>query len=714
MKKRAAPERQLVSALFTTVQQHPELFCQWYDRFVAQHGRLNTQRKTNFTQWAGRYGLTLKQDEDRFRLIFSVQGLYVVNLLRMANAALFHRPLAAGKLANNTTWQQAGLLNYLSPNHYLTLLQHTLPAVNHYLASAPVSRSNPRDLYLELIPSPVRHSLGEYYTATWLSKRVIEEITNRDAFNHRQTFLDPACGSGVFLTAITDALQQETGGNIFRQVYGIDCNPLAVLAAKTAYLQAWKRYFGSIPTEGLFLPVVEADTLLETDRLTAGGIPQTDYIVGNPPWVNWEYLGEGYRERTRSLWEHYHLFTARGMDAGFVKEDISALFTYVSASKLLKPGGTLAFLLKTSLLKSVKQGQGFRMFTLPDHTKLAPEKVISLEQAKPFEGVQTPCVLALLQKGAELRYPVTWEVLTPGEPGRPAVKQTLMARPSKTSDPTSGWTTSDASDPVYGTAPERYRPRTGVFCGGSNAVFQFTITGNTGGAVSAENYLGKARNKVEQVSVQLEKDYLYPLITGRDIGFWQVGYERYILCPHTAQTRMYPVGTDELPPLTRRHLLHFEPVLRARKGFTSMDRSIHQQHFYTLQRIGKYTFAPYKVAWKYISKTFTPVVIEPVTDPFLGKRVPLINEKVIFIGLENRHEAYYLCGILSANRYRRAIESTMMSTQVSPGIVMNLDIPVYEPQNTQHVTISQLCEQGHQAAKEKIPDVLREINQQMQ
>ena len=620
MKKRAVPEVRLVSALFTTVQQHPELFQKWYNRFVALHGRLNTQRQTNFLQWAGRYGLTLKQDKDNFRLIFVVQGLYVLNLLRMGNAVLFQRALAARKLTNLATWQRAGLINYLSPTDYLVLLQNNLTAVNEYLSNAPVPQGNPRDLYMQMIPSPVRHSLGEYYTASWLSKRVIEEITSRHEFNHNQTFLDPACGSGVFLTAIIDALQQETGGRIFHQVYGIDCNPLAVLAAKTAYLQAWKKYFGSIPSKGLFLPVVEADTLLETDRLMAKGIPRTDYIVGNPPWVNWEYLGEDYRELTRPLWEHYRLFTARGIDAGFIKEDISSLFTYVSANKLLKPGGTLAFLLKTSLLKSVKQGQGFRTFTLPDNTKLAPEKVISLEQVKPFEGVQTPSVLVLFHKGAVLRYPVTWEVLTLSEPGKPEVKQTLQARPSKTGNPASGWTTSNASEPIYGTAPERYRPRTGVFCGGSNAVFQFTITSSTNVAVAAENYLGKARNKVEQVSGQLEKDYLYPLVTGRDIRFWKVGYERYILCPHTAESRMYPVKIEDLPPLTRNHFSRFEPVLRARKGFTSMDRPIHQQHYYTLQRIGRYTFAPYKVAWKYISKTFTPVVIEPVVDNFLENR----------------------------------------------------------------------------------------------
>jgi hypothetical protein len=32
------------------------------------------------------------------------------------------------------------------------------------------------------------------------------------------------------------------------------------------------------------------------------------YVVGNPPWVNWEHLPEDYRLSTKPLWERYGLF----------------------------------------------------------------------------------------------------------------------------------------------------------------------------------------------------------------------------------------------------------------------------------------------------------------------------------------------------------------------------------------------------------------------
>jgi hypothetical protein len=33
------------------------------------------------------------------------------------------------------------------------------------------------------------------------------------------------------------------------------------------------------------------------------------------------------------------------------------------------------------------------------------------------------------------------------------------------------------------------------------------------------------------------------------------------------------------------------------------------KYFYTLQRVGEYSFAPYKVCWKYIASEFTICVV---------------------------------------------------------------------------------------------------------
>ncbi|MBI5403449.1 MAG: N-6 DNA methylase [Ignavibacteriae bacterium] len=93
-----------------------------------------------------------------------------------------------------------------------------------------------KGLYQELIDLETRHSLGEYYTPDWLCQKIVDSIT----FKRNSTFLDPACGSGSFLLAISNKLKKEfpdiTAEDIAKQVIGIDIHPLSVQISKTTLL----------------------------------------------------------------------------------------------------------------------------------------------------------------------------------------------------------------------------------------------------------------------------------------------------------------------------------------------------------------------------------------------------------------------------------------------------------------------------------------------
>ena len=88
-------------------------------------------------------------------------------------------------------------------------------------------------------------------------------------------------------------------------------------------------------------------------------LDQCDYVVGNPPWINWESLPPGYREQTMPLWQEYGLFVHSGMDTilGKGKKDISTLMTYVAADRYLKDGGKLGFVITQSVWKTLAQGK---------------------------------------------------------------------------------------------------------------------------------------------------------------------------------------------------------------------------------------------------------------------------------------------------------------------------------------------------------------------
>ena len=97
-------------------------------------------------------------------------------------------------------------------------------------------------LYETVIPPEERRQLGEYYTPAWLARAMIGELVT-DPLSQRT--LDPACGSGAFLTeavahfiAAADAARWEpleTLNRLRTAVTGIDVHPVAVHLARSAW-----------------------------------------------------------------------------------------------------------------------------------------------------------------------------------------------------------------------------------------------------------------------------------------------------------------------------------------------------------------------------------------------------------------------------------------------------------------------------------------------
>ncbi|MCL6613571.1 MAG: N-6 DNA methylase [Firmicutes bacterium] len=143
-----------------------------------------------------------------------------------------------------------------------------------------------------------------------------------------------------------------------------------------------------------------------------------DYVVGNPPWVNWESLPDQYRASIVGIWHAYGLVPPRGLQAilGSSKMDISALMTYVVADKLLKMEGRLGFVITQSVFKTSGAGQSFRRFCIPlsspsNNGKEIPLRVLHVDDMaslNPFEGATNRTAVMVLEKGRATRYPVPY------------------------------------------------------------------------------------------------------------------------------------------------------------------------------------------------------------------------------------------------------------------------------------------------------------------
>ena len=223
--------------------------------------------------------------------------------------------------------------------------------------------------------------------------------------------------------------------------------------------------------------------------LTVG---QFDYIVGNPPWVNWEHLPDGYRQAIKAIWERYGLFPHGGMDTilGKGKKDISMLMTFTVMDKLLRPGGKLGFVITQSVFKTAGAGQGFRQFRIPQpNDKFVPLKVLHVDDMvalQPFEGASNRTAVMVLEKGKPTAYPVPYTVWrkkkgarftydsTLEEVTNATVRLNFVAEPVNPSDLTSPWLTArpkalKAVRKVLGKSD--YVAHAGAYTGGANAVY---------------------------------------------------------------------------------------------------------------------------------------------------------------------------------------------------------------------------------------------------
>lgn len=136
------------------------------------------------------------------------------------------------------------------------------------------SRDLLKKLYQYLVPKKLRHDLGEYYTPDWLAERLLNQLGYRG--NPEERLLDPACGSGTFLTLaigrakdyIEERLlgrgaqeRKEQAQKIAKNIVGFDLNPLAVIAARTNYLLALGDYISYLLPD-LEIPVYMCDSVL--------------------------------------------------------------------------------------------------------------------------------------------------------------------------------------------------------------------------------------------------------------------------------------------------------------------------------------------------------------------------------------------------------------------------------------------------------------------
>ena len=164
-------------------------------------------------------------------------------------------------------------------------------------------------VYQSLTAEGSRILKGLYYTKPVIVNEMLSDIRMLNG----EKFLDPCCGSGIFLMKVQHAEME--------QLYGIDNDPLAVMIAKANLMVKFNE-------SSVYPQIYQMDFLLHA--ATALGDLRFDYIVTNPPWG-----------------------TEKGKlhESDIIQSKEKASLFFTESFKYLNQNGILHFLMPSSLMK---------------------------------------------------------------------------------------------------------------------------------------------------------------------------------------------------------------------------------------------------------------------------------------------------------------------------------------------------------------------------
>ncbi len=207
---------------------------------------------------------------------------------------------------------------------------------------------------------------GGYYTPLDLAAYIARWALAKSP----EHVLEPSCGDGIFIQAISELVRQE----------GLTFTGFELLAEEAE--KARKR---AKSNDGLKATINDEDFLQWALLQMADGRKLFDAVVGNPPFVRYQYLSEDAQKKAE------HIFKVLGLP--FTKHT-NAWVPFVLASiALLKPGGRLGMILPSEIVH-VMHAQSLRTFLGTTCSRLL---IIDPEEIW-FEGTLQGAVILFAEK----------------------------------------------------------------------------------------------------------------------------------------------------------------------------------------------------------------------------------------------------------------------------------------------------------------------------
>lgn len=449
-----------------------------------------------------------------------------------------------------------------------------------------------------------------------------------------------------------------------------------------------------------------------------------DVIISNPPWIDWKVLPDEYREILKVACIEKHVFSGDNYTGG-INLNICALIANVIADNWLNIDGYMGLLMPKSIAYQ-QSYKGFRNLEMTQGGYLNFDSFVDWSNAgKPFNPVtekfmtyyfektliqkvkeKIPCKFVSKKRGYELKNVKSFKEAK----GWFDVKfgyAIIIDKELKNFlfiDERENLKYVDDYKKIVGKSYYTGRVGLGLYPKGRILFNVIETMGNE--YVRVENNGGtKAQKEFIKDKYLLESAMLYPVIEGPDIKRFAVEEFKYVApFPYTDENLKEPISTEKLeemaPKLYKYYNMFKEDLNKTVRNMMLQGR---KGAFYSLTRVGKYTFAPYKVAFRNNTR-WVAAVVSNTKVPWDDEKMYLFLDHACSVSQREdgsyitEDEAHYICAILNSTIVKNYIENSSDSRSFKT--VFPIKIVKFDEGDIVHQRLVEISKKAH--AKELI------------
>lgn len=466
---------------------------------------------------------------------------------------------------------------------------------------------------------------GDFQTPSELAYKVCQKLSELGV--PPEVVIEPTCGTGAFIKASLHCFASTA------QIIGVEIN---------------SNYLAQLQQELVLLPNSEKVLLRQEDffrlnwpellRQTKGEV----LVLGNLPWVTNSVQG---MIGGMNLPSKTNFRFRNGLDAitGKSNFDISEWMLIHLAEALRERRGTLAMLCKTSVARKLLN------YLHQHHYPVAKAALYKIDAAQSFDVAVDACLLVCRFGAIQQDFDyILYNALTDNIGIRTGWRKNVMV---------SNLNAFEETQELFGNS--EYKWRSG-------------IKHDCAEVMELERSNGTLKNGLGE-TVQLEEDFLYPLLKGSDVANHRLPTSRYLLVPQRnpgEETR----GLKAFAPKTWDYLESHAGYFLRRKS-----RIYQQSPPFSVFGVGSYTFAPWKIAICGLYKKLDFSLLGPVHE-----KPVVFDDTVYFLSFATEAEAREIHEFLTMGKTLKFLDSMIFWDEKRPvksGVLNSLKLPIASSQS---------------------------------